>query len=133
MDKIITDKLILKKFGLLMTAVFFLIELVMFVRTKQVFILPVAMAMLFVLLAALLPSSLKYIYILWMRLAYFLSWVNTRLLLGIMFYFIFSPIGLFMRLFKIDPLKKKCVNSVDSYWQARIGKKIPPTDYHRQS
>ncbi|MDP3041954.1 MAG: SxtJ family membrane protein [Candidatus Omnitrophota bacterium] len=78
-------------------------------------------------------TLLKYIYILWMRLAYILSWVNTRILLVIIFYLVFSPIGLFMRLFRIDPLERKFRRLNVSYWKPKAGKRVLPTDYHRQS
>ncbi|MFH1191633.1 MAG: SxtJ family membrane protein [Candidatus Omnitrophota bacterium] len=76
---------------------------------------------------------LKYIYILWMRLAYILSWINTRILLGIIFYLVFSPVGLFVRLFRIDPLERNFGRLKHSYWKPKAGKESLPVDYHRQS
>ena len=78
-------------------------------------------------------TLLKYVYILWMRLAYILSWINTRILLVIIFYLVFSPIGLFMRLFRIDHLERNFGRLKDSYWKPKAGKRALPVDYHRQS
>ena len=65
-------------------------------------------------LALLIPKSLTWIYHGWMFIALILGWLNTRLLLGIMFYFVFTPMGLIMRLFGNNPVKNK-PSEADSY------------------
>lgn len=55
--------------------------------------------------ALVLPGMLRPIYKVWMRLGSALGWLNTRLLLGIGFYGIFTPMGMVMRLFKRNPLR----------------------------
>jgi len=132
MDKIKTDRTTLRKFGLLMVFGFVLISLI-FIKHKHSVMPTAAVALSFMLIAFFAPASLKYLYILWMKLAYILSWVNTRLLLGIIFYLVFSPVGLFMRLFKIDPLERNFEPLNDSYWKPKIGQRSSPVDYHRQS
>jgi hypothetical protein len=133
MDPIKTDKLTLKKFGFLMAAVLLLAGLIVFIKHRRVYLPAAVTALLFFTTAIFIPVSLKYFYIFWIKLARCLSWVNTRILLGLMFYGIFTPLGLFLRLFRIDLLERKFDRASDSYWKSRMGKKIPPTDYHRQS
>lgn len=58
-------------------------------------------------LALLIPNSLKRIYQGWMYFALVIGWINTRLLLAIVFFLIITPIGLFMRLFGKNPVKNK--------------------------
>lgn len=62
----------------------------------------------------------------WMKLAYFLGWFNTRLLLGIFFYLIITPTGLLMRLFGKDFLDEKIDKSAKSYWIKRDLSKFDP-------
>ncbi len=62
----------------------------------------------------------------WMKLAYFLGWFNTRLLLGIFFYLIITPTGLLMRLFGKDLLDEKIDKSAKSYWIKRDLSKFDP-------
>ena len=134
MDKIKTDRTTLRKFGLIMASGFFLISLIIFTKHKHSAIPTVTMALSFMLMAIFAPALLKHLYILWMRLAYILSWVNTRLLLGIIFYLVFSPVGLFMRLFRIDPLERNPGRFNDSYWKPKAKQGSPAADdYHRQS
>jgi hypothetical protein len=57
---------------------------------------------------------------------------NTYLLLGLMFYLIFAPIGLAMRLLKIDLLNRNIERKASSYWIPREQKPFCPEDYERQ-
>ncbi len=51
------------------------------------------------------PNLLKLPYKAWMKLGYLLGWVNSRIILGIIFFIILLPIAIVMRLFGYDPLK----------------------------
>ena len=53
------------------------------------------------------PSILSYPYKLWMRLGYILGWVNSRIILGLVFLIVLQPIALIMRFLGHDPLKIK--------------------------
>ncbi len=57
--------------------------------------------------ALLIPKHLKWIYQGWMSFALVLGWINTRLILAIMFYLIMTPMGLVMRLFGKNAMKNK--------------------------
>jgi hypothetical protein len=65
-------------------------------------------------LALLIPNGLRPIYYGWMTMALILGWINTRLLLGIVFFLIITPMGFIMRLFGHNPMIKKPCQS-DSY------------------
>lgn len=133
MDKIKADRTTLRKFGLMMATGFVLISLIIFTKYKHSVVPTVVIALFFMLITIFVPVLLKYLYILWMKLAYILSWINTRLLLGIIFYLVFSPVGLFMRLFRIDLLEKNSGRLNDSYWKPKAKDRSLPVDYHRQS
>ena len=51
------------------------------------------------------PNLLKLPYKAWMKLGFLLGWVNSRIILGIIFFIILLPIAIVMRLFGYDPLK----------------------------
>ena len=70
----------------------------------------------------------KPIYDLWMKFAAVLAWINTRLILIVMFYLVITPIGLIMRLFGMDYLSLKIEKDKESYW-IKNDKKI---NYERQ-
>lgn len=132
MENLKLDKQSLKKFGITMGIAFLAIALLVFFKHKQG-IFPVAVISgIFFLLAFMAPGILKPLYIVWMCLAFILSWVNTRIILCAMFYFIFTPIGLFIRLCGKDLLDRKIEENKSSYWQNKEKKPFKQLDYERQ-
>ena len=59
------------------------------------------------ILGILSPNTLHLPYKFWMKLGLALGWVNSRIILGIIFIFVLEPIALVMRLIGYDPLKLK--------------------------
>ena len=64
------------------------------------------------------PAGLKPVYRLWMTLAIILGFFVSRILLGLIFYLVVTPIGLIMRLIGKDLLDQK-MKDRDSYWHIR--------------
>lgn len=65
--------------------------------------------------ALVAPGSLGPVYRGWMRVGMVLGWVNTRIILSVMFYGILLPIGVIMRLLAKDPMARKLDADADSY------------------
>lgn len=65
--------------------------------------------------ALLMPSVLRPVYTTWMKIGHGIGWVNTRIILGVLFYVLVLPMGLVMRLFGKDPMARKLDESVSSY------------------
>lgn len=61
------------------------------------------------------PASLGPPYRLWMRAGHVLGWINTRLVLGVLFYVLVLPIGLVMRAFGKDPMRRTRDRQARSY------------------
>ena len=59
------------------------------------------------ILAISKPRLLIYPYRAWMKLGHILGWVNSRIILGLVFLFVLLPIALIMRIFGHDPLRTK--------------------------
>ena len=64
----------------------------------------IAIAVAFALAPFVAPRPLTPVYRAWMRLAELLGWINTRILLILIFYLVVTPIGLVMRIFRRSPL-----------------------------
>ena len=47
--------------------------------------------------ALVLPMALKPVYKVWMRFGMVMGWINTRLILGIIFYTMFTPVALVLK------------------------------------
>ncbi|MDX1606568.1 MAG: SxtJ family membrane protein [Candidatus Competibacterales bacterium] len=61
------------------------------------------------------PTRLRSLYRFWLKFADVLGWLNTRLLLGLVFFGLFLPIGLLMRLCGKDPLAKQFNPAAKTY------------------
>ena len=57
------------------------------------------------------PYSLYYPYKIWMKLGYILGWINSRIILGLVFILVLIPIAFIMKLTGYDPLRKKSNNN----------------------
>ncbi len=53
------------------------------------------------------PSLLFYPYQVWMKLGLALGWINSRIILGLVFLIILQPIALIMKIIGYDPLRSK--------------------------
>ncbi len=65
------------------------------------------------------PASMIYFYKPWMKFAEALGFINTRIILSIVFFLMFFPIGLFMRLMGKDPMQRSLQAELDSYRSTR--------------
>lgn len=77
-----------------------------------------ALAAALVLAGLFLPPVARRFHVLWMKLAAALGYVNSRVLLTVMFYGIFAPYGFVSRLFGRDPLRRRGAR-LDSHWTTR--------------
>ncbi len=75
------------------------------------------------------PALFHPVFAVWMRLAGLIATVNTFLLMGVVYYLIFTPSGLIARLFGSDALDEK-LNTGPSYWHDR--EPVDPKSYERQ-
>ena len=123
----------LRKFGVVMAVVLALIGGYLWYRDAvgPAQVVP-GVSVAFLAVGLVLPALLTPIYFPWMWLARILAFINTHLLLGLVFYTLFTFIGLAMRLFGRDPLDRKLTPDQDSYWQRREQSLLPREHYLRQ-
>jgi hypothetical protein len=70
---------------------------------------------LLVISAFVSPTSLRVVYRGWMALGQALGWFNTRIILGVVFYLLVTPMGLLMRLAGKDPMRRRYAPEADTY------------------
>jgi hypothetical protein len=86
-------------------------------RTTAVFVFGLLGALLLVA-GLLVPSAARAFHRAWMRFAAALGHVNSRVLLSLMYYLVFTPYGFIMRLAGRDPLRRRAKRQA-SYWIPR--------------
>ena len=131
MEKLKLDKKMLRKFGMTMGIAFLVISSLFFFRHKHtVAAYGSIISCVFFIMGLSLPTFLKPVYTAWMRLAFILGWINTRIILVILFYLVFTPVGLFMKLFGIDSLERK--KKETTYWKKKEKMDLDPSNYERR-
>jgi len=96
----------LRKFGLILSSVFmgafgFLLPILL---EKAIPTWPWIVGVIIFIPTLVKPAWLKVIYHPWMKMGHILGWVNTRIILGVIFFGLITPIGLFRRLLGKDAL-----------------------------
>jgi len=107
-NKDVVERAELRKFGYVMAGFFGLVvgALLPWWWSLKWAYWPWLVAALFLVLAILWPSALGGVHRVWMRLARVLEWINTRIVLGVVFFLVFTPLGFVMRMLGRDTLKK---------------------------
>lgn len=121
------DKKGLREFGLI-TGVFVAILFGLLLPMLRHYSLPVWPWMVTGILwswAVLAPTTLSLVYQIWMRIGLVLGWVETLIVLGIVFYVLILPMGLIMRLLKRDSMARRFEPTLITY-------RIPSKQKHRK-
>ncbi|MEL4894847.1 SxtJ family membrane protein [Crocosphaera sp. Alani8] len=88
-------------------------------------LIPWIIAGVLVTFSLFIPQSLAPIYQGWMRVSQVLAWLNSRLILGLIFFIIVTPMSLIMKIIKRDPLNRKWEFSLETYRaSSQIRKKL---------
>ena len=113
--KISTKKL--REFGLTLSLFFPLIIgfLIPFLYRHNLKEWTLWVSLFFLSFSLLRPQFLYLPYLLWIKLGHILGFVNSKIIFGIIFYFVVTPIGILTRIFNYDPLKIKLNKKIDTY------------------
>jgi hypothetical protein len=105
----------LASFALIVSAGFIVVAALQWRRgaAEWVWVTLLAIAAVLLLAAAVAPALLRPVYRVWMRVGEALGWINTRILLTLVFFLVVAPIGLVMRLLGRSPI---ATGRKDSYW-----------------
>jgi hypothetical protein len=105
----------LRSFGLLVGGIFALVGFWPILFGRGVRLWAIIPAGILLVLGWLLPTSLRSVYKWWMLLGHALGWVNTRIILSVVFYGMFCPMGFIMRLRGKDPMRRRYEPEAKSY------------------
>ena len=119
----------LRQFGLLFGAILVLLFGLMlpFLIGYSFPLWPWAVALLVTVLALIAPTALTPFYRGWMRFGLIAGFINTRIIMFVLYYALFVPTGLVMKLFGRDALARTTGGkTTDSY---RVASAVRPNDH----
>lgn len=102
------DRGTLRRFGLLVGGVFIgLFGILPLLLHRPPHTWPWIVGGILVVAGLVWPMGLKWVYVPWMYLGHALGWVNTRIILTLVFGLVFIPIGIGKRLLGRDSLERR--------------------------
>lgn len=121
-----------REFGFIVGGVFILLSGWWLYRGKftGVASITLTLGILLILLGLLWPRALVFPNKAWMLLAAGLSFVTTRIILGLVFFLLVTPIGVVKRLSGWDPLSRRSGSS-SSYWKPYSERQRDPRHYEK--
>lgn len=121
-----------RKFGFFFTFVFFISAIYFFYQDKEtVYLVLGSIGLLFFLIAIIKDNLLLPLNKLWMRFGMLLGMIVSPIVLAILFFIMFTPIAIGMRIFKRDELRLRSLN-VESYWKIRDQVNLNVTSFKQQ-
>lgn len=77
------------------------------------------------------PGLARRVYVGWMIAVFPIGWVVSHVILAVVFYGVFAPVGLVIRLCGYDPMKRRFDPEAKTYWIERT-EQPKPEQYFRQ-
>ncbi|MDH4079259.1 MAG: SxtJ family membrane protein [Nitrospira sp.] len=119
----------LRQFGFIVGGVFSVIGLWPTVfRGESPRLWAMILGCLLIVLGAIAPLYLKQVHRGWMKIGHVLGSINTRIILGIIYYLLITPMGIVMRLMGKDPMRRAVGGKVDTY---RVIRSVRPRHHMR--
>jgi hypothetical protein len=109
----------LRSFGLILAGVFFLLALWPLVFDGNVRLWGLLLSGLFGLPALLAPLALRYPFRVWMLIGHCLGWLNSRIIMTLLFFLVFTPVAIVFRIIKRDVLERRLEPGLTTYRVAK--------------
>ena len=121
-----------KKFGLFFFLFFLIISFVSYTYNyHSTSILSLIISVFFLVTSLTFPNILYPINKAWMKFGYLIGYIISPIVIGIIFFGIFTPLGIFLRVIGRDELKLRG-NKSDSYWRDRVNNENHQSTFKNQ-
>ena len=104
-----------RSFGIVFCVVFLIISFYPIINDENIRLWSLLAAFVFLILGILNSRALTPLNRLWFKFGILLGTIISPIIMGIIFFFVVTPTGLLMKLFKKDPLNRR-FNNNKSYW-----------------
>tara|TARA_B110000971_G_scaffold215425_1_gene248846 strand:+ start:74 stop:454 length:381 start_codon:yes stop_codon:yes gene_type:complete len=104
-----------RNFGIVFFIIFLLISLWPLLNNEDFKSWSLIVSIIFLILGMLNSRFLSPLNMIWFKFGIFLGKIVSPLIMGVIFFFVVTPIGLLMRVFNKDLLNLK-INNKNTYW-----------------
>ena len=112
----------IRSFGIVFFIVFLLIAIYPLTNKEDIRIWSIIISIIFLVLGLINSKLLTPLNKIWFKFGIFLGKIVSPIIMGIIFFFVVTPIGVLMRIFGKDVLNLK-YNNDKSYWIKKTGPK----------
>lgn len=121
-----------RKFGFSFSLIFLFISVISFLFDNLILSIALfILSVIFVVISVFFPKILQPINYLWMLFGVSIGKVVSPVILGLIYFLIFTPISIITRLFGRDELNLKTKNT-ESLWKNREDREISPESFKNQ-
>ena len=111
-----------KSFGVVFFIVFLLISLYPLIYSEEIRVWALVISLIFLILGVFNSKILSPLNKVWFKFGIILGKIVSPFVMGVIFFFVVTPIGIIMRIFGKDLLNLK-YNKDESYWIEKKGPK----------
>jgi len=127
-----SEKKDLRDFGIIFGVMLGILAGALWWKGKDTYTIFAILSAVFFFFGLVLPSLLQPLQKAWMTFAVIMGWVMTRLILSVLFYIVFTFIGVGLRLFGKKFLGLNIDKSKKSYWVYREPAEFTREKYEKQ-
>jgi len=121
-----------RKFGIALGIILAIIATILLIKGKSTYLYFYGGGLFTILAALVAPIVVKPVFILFLYIGHGLGFVMTRLILGILFYLVITPIGLIARVFGKQFLSVGFSRGESGYWIETAGMDDEKENYENQ-
>jgi ABC-type polysaccharide/polyol phosphate export permease len=123
----------LKQYGLMMAGVLSFFTILFLYKAWHTAAMALAVWVLFFLTLGLLaPARLAPVYRVWMKFGEVVGNFNFKLILGLMYFVVFTPMRILAGFFRPDPLTRKMEPEKKTYWHDCEPRSSDPKRFEKQ-
>ena len=115
LKKYVASERVLRQFAAILATVLAIVAAWVYWRNGALPIWAWALPLILLVFGTIMPNRLAGFYSVWMNIGHGLGWVNTHLILALMFYMILAPVGIIFRILGRCSLNITTLSNVDTY------------------
>ena len=113
-----------RNFGILLGGVLIFVGVWPLINSLGPHLLLIGGGLIMIGVSIIIPILLVPVYRFWIFLGFILGWINSKILLSLIFYVFFAPVGIFRKIIRKDSMGIKFNDQQKSYWMQHEKNKL---------
>jgi len=92
----------------------------------------IGVSVFFLVMTLVSPPVMRIVFRGWMAVVGVIGWVNRQLLLSVVYFFMFAPVNLILKLLGRDFMNRRLDPAATTYWEPHAGPPADPARYEQR-